>query len=75
MMWLSKPLYESLPYYYIAVGFFVLASSFYLDTWYWPAILAGVGLAGMVAGLVVWLRRRGYRLSRSRLPLDDSPRG
>ncbi len=73
MMWLSRPLYESLPYYYVVVGLIILASSFYLDYWYWPTILAGVGLAGVVAGLVLWLRRRGYRLSRRRRPLDDPP--
>lgn len=71
-MWLSKPLYESLPYYYIVVGVFALASSLYLNYWYWPTIFAGVGLVSVVAGLVVWLRRRGYRLSRSRRPLETT---
>ncbi len=40
MMWLSKPLYESLPYYYVVVGAIMLASSLYLDYWYWPTIFA-----------------------------------
>ncbi len=75
MMWLSKPLYESLPYYYVVVGAIMLASSLYLDYWYWPTIFAGTGLAGVIAGLVVWLRRRGYRQSRSRRALDDSSQG
>ena len=71
-MWLSKPLYESLPYYYVVVGAVMLALSLYLDYWYWPTIFAGIGLTGVIAGLVVWLRRRGYRQSRSRRALDDS---
>ena len=70
-MWLSKPLYESLPYYYAVVGATILVLSFYLENWYWPTILAGVGLASVIAGLVVWLRRRGYRQSRSRRAMDD----
>jgi len=73
-MWLSKPLYESLPYYYFAVGLAVLASSFYLNYGYWPIICAGVGFASLVAGLVVWLKRRGYRRSRSRRAVNTSPR-
>ncbi len=72
MMWLSKPLYESLPYYYVVVGAIVLTLSLYLDYWYWPTIFAGIGVAAVIAGVVVWLRRRGYRQSRSRRALDDS---
>ncbi len=72
MMWLSKTLYESLPYYYVVVGAIVLTLSLYLDYWYWPTIFAGIGVVAVIAGLVVWLRRRGYRQSRSRRALDDS---
>jgi Flp pilus assembly protein TadB len=71
IMWLSKPLYESLPYYYAVVGAIILVLSFYLENWYWQTILAGIGLASVIAGLVVWLRRRGYRQSRSRRAMDD----
>ena len=75
MVWLWRPLYESLPYYYIVIGLLGLALSFYLNTWYWPTICAVVGLASLVAGLVLWLKRRGYRQSRSRRPVDDSSQG
>ena len=73
IMWLSRPLYESLPYNYFAVGLMALAGSFYLSYWYWPIISAGIGLASLIAGLVVWLKRRGYRHSRSRQAMDDAP--
>jgi hypothetical protein len=33
----------------------------YLNHWYWPEICFGVGLFSLVAGLVVWLKRRDHR--------------
>lgn len=67
-MWLSKPLYEAVPYYYMAAGALCLLASLYLSWWYWPAICTGLGLVFLIAGLVLWLRRRDYRASRSRNP-------
>ncbi len=61
MMWLSKPIYESLPYFYLLVGAVSLATSMYLNHWYWPTICFVVGLGCLVAGLVVWLKRRDHR--------------
>jgi len=72
-MWLSKPFYESLPYYYIAVGLIALIASLYVNHWYWPLIGTVVGLGSLVAGLVVWLRRRDYRRSRSRDNVEHNP--
>ena len=60
-MWISKPIYESLPYFYLLVGAVCLAASLYLNHWYWPEICFGIGLGSLVAGLVVWLKRRDYR--------------
>ena len=60
-MWISKPIYESLPYFYLIVGAVTLAASMYLNHWYWPSICFAVGLLGLVAGLVVLLKRRDYR--------------
>ncbi len=72
IMWLSRPLYESLPYNYIAVGLIALAGNFFLSYWYWPIISAGIGLASLIAGLVVWLKRRDYRHSRRRQAVGNS---
>jgi hypothetical protein len=33
----------------------------YLNHWYWPEVCFGVGLFCLVAGLVVWLKRRDHR--------------
>jgi nitrate reductase gamma subunit len=70
---LSRPLYEGLPWIYMASGVLALAGS------YWLAAHAGVslivGLAGLVVligGFVVLLRRRDYRELRSHYSNPDS---
>jgi hypothetical protein len=63
-MWLSKPIYESLPYYYGALGVIALAARFYVDYWYWPLICTIVGLGSLAAAVFVWVKRRAHR-SRS----------
>jgi hypothetical protein len=60
-MWLSKPIYEALPYYYVALGVVALLARLYIDWWYWPAICLVVGVLSIAAGLFVWLKRRGSR--------------
>ena len=69
-MWLSGPIYESLPYYYMALGLSAGIGSYRLDAWYWPELLALISAASLVTGLVLWLKRRDYRRSRSRLELN-----
>lgn len=61
-MWLSKPIYEALPYYYVALGLLALGALLYVDYWYWPAICTVIGVASLAAGIFVWLRRRRHRL-------------
>lgn len=60
-MWLSKPLYEALPYYYVVLGLLALGARLYVDYWYWPLICTIVGVGGLAAGAFVWLRRRRHR--------------
>ncbi|MBT8088363.1 MAG: hypothetical protein KJO46_10015 [Gammaproteobacteria bacterium] len=60
-MWVSKPIYESLPYFYLFVGALALGASMYIDHWYWQEICFVVGLLCLVGGLVVLLKRRDYR--------------
>ncbi len=65
-MWISKPVYESLPYMYLIVGGVFLASSMYVNYSYWPTICFVSGLVCLVAGLVVLLKRRDYRQTDKR---------
>jgi drug/metabolite transporter (DMT)-like permease len=69
-MWLPKFFYETLPFYYLALGAAVLGAAFYIDRGRWPEICAGTGIFLLVLGLVLVLRRKGYRASRSRLDFD-----
>lgn len=60
-MWVSKPIYESLPYFYVSSGVISLLASMYLNHWHWPTICFVTGIATLVGGLVVFLKRRDYR--------------
>ncbi len=63
---LSRPLYEGLPWLYMAFGLGALAVSYLLAAHGALSHAIGlVGLAALVYGIVVFLRRRDYRaLSR-----------
>ena len=65
-MWISKPIYEALPYFYLVAGLAALTASMYLAHWYGPTICFTLGLVCLVAGLVVLLKRRDYRLDDRR---------
>ena len=60
-MWLSKPVYEALPYYYVGVGLIALVARIYVDYWYWPAICTVIGILALAAGVFVWIKRRDHR--------------
>jgi hypothetical protein len=60
-MWLPKPVYEALPYYYLVIGIVALLAPLYVDYWYWPAICTVVGIGSLAAAAAVWVRRRGHR--------------
>ena len=63
-MRVSRPLYESLPYAYIAVGAVALAASFAWRVADWSGVLAFFGIVAILAGLVLVLRRRDYRIQK-----------
>lgn len=71
-MWLPKFLYETIPVFFVCLGVVGLGAAFYMNSWYWAEIVAGSGLAALITGLVLVLRRKGYRSSRSRLDFDGS---
>jgi len=63
-LWLSKPLYEFLPYFYVLVGLLLVGGSRSLDAGLWRASCAFLGLAFVVGGGLLWWRRRVYRRTR-----------
>jgi hypothetical protein len=70
-MWLSKPLYELLPYFYLLAGVLLLGASIYLNYGYWPKICLVSGFACLIGGLVVFLKRRDFRHNVQRDQVDD----
>jgi hypothetical protein len=58
---INKPLYESLPALYAALGVLLLWLSYRHRDAGWSTACAVAGLLGLVAGLMVWMRRRDYR--------------
>ncbi len=66
IMWVSRPIYESLPYFYLFVGALSLGASLYFNYWIWPTICFVMGLVCLVGGLVVLLKRRDYRVTDRR---------
>ena len=67
LMWVSRPIYESLPYLYMLAGAASLGASMYISHWYWPTICFLTGVICLVAGLVVLLKRRDYRVTDGRV--------
>lgn len=71
-MWLRKPLYEALPFIYMAAGLVSAGVALWVaESGIWPYALLIAGLAALTGGLVLWLKRRDYRLSRSRATFED----
>jgi hypothetical protein len=61
IMWLARPVYEFLPYLYMLVGLCLLAAAWFIDMSALPSVFLVVGVLSIMAGLVLWLRRRDYR--------------
>ena len=74
-MHLSRPMYEGLPWLYIAGGLAALGASYHLDGDS-RALSLAVGLAGtlaVVGGVAVLLRRRDFRELRTRYGDPKTP--
>ena len=69
-MWLPKPLYESIPFHFLVLGAAAVVAAFYVESGYWPETFAIAGIFLLVLGVVLLLRRKGYRSSRSRLDFN-----
>ena len=78
----SRPVYEGLPWVYIICGLTALVASYLIAARGVLSLLVGLlGLACVVGGFVLLLRRRDYRALRSQyadpdsLGADDKRRG
>lgn len=65
---LSKPLYEGLPYAYVLAGVLAIVCGYFLLHRFWANVAMVLGVACLVAGIVVLLRRRDARATRSEYP-------
>jgi len=72
-VFLPKPLYEALPWLYGLGGVLSLAGSYRLTNTVASGLLALVGVLAVLAGLVLALRRRDFRLRKSEYgnPFDE----
>jgi predicted MFS family arabinose efflux permease len=64
-MWMPRPIYELLPYFYMAVGLGLLGAAWLVEASTLPSVFMVVGALSLMAGLVLWLRRRDYRTRQS----------
>ena len=71
-MHFSRPMYEGLPWLYIAAGVAALGGSYLIGDAHVVGLLVGLaGLAALLIGVVVILRRRDYRELRSQYGQPD----
>ena len=71
-MHLSRPMYEGLPWLYIGAGVAALGVSYFIGDSHVVGLLVGLaGLAAVLGGVVVLLRRRDFRQMRSRYGQPD----
>jgi len=71
---LSRPLYEGLPWIYVACGLAALVGSYRSSSRSFSLLIGLLGLLSVLAGIVVLLRRRDYRELRSHYGDPDSLR-
>jgi hypothetical protein len=73
-MWIARPIYELIPYVYMALGAVLIAAAWFLTMDTVPGILAALGSVSLLAGVVLWLRRKDYRTRQAEYnshSLDD----
>ncbi|MEZ5500369.1 MAG: hypothetical protein R3E77_13190 [Steroidobacteraceae bacterium] len=61
---LPRSIYEALPYLYALGGTLLAVTGFQLTNAWLSGLLVFAGLAALVCGSAIWLRRRDYRSSQ-----------
>ena len=69
---LSRPVYEGLPWAYLLAGLLALIGSYFQTSAGLSLVLGLPGLLVFMAGVVVLLRRRGYRRLRAQYDAPDA---
>jgi hypothetical protein len=69
---LSRPIYESLPWVYVSAGALALLISYLQTSTALSLVLGLPGLLVVLAGVVILLRRRGYRQLRAQYDAPDA---
>lgn len=69
---LSRPVYESLPWVYLIAGLLALLISYFESSSALSLVLGLPGLLALLAGVVLLLRRRGYRRLRAQYDAPDA---
>lgn len=69
---LPRPVYEGLPWAYVCGGLLALIASYFQRSEALSLILGLPGLLVLLAGVVVLLRRRGYRRLRAQYDAPDA---
>jgi membrane associated rhomboid family serine protease len=62
---LARPLYEALPWIYLLCGLAALTASYLTRSGLMSTVLGLTGLVATLGGIVLLLRRRGYRKMRA----------
>jgi hypothetical protein len=74
-MRLSSPIYESLPVLYVLAGAALLLVSYRLHTGAISLVLMIVGVLCLIAGVMIWLRRRDFRTTDAEYWSQSDDRG
>ncbi len=64
-MWIARPLYELIPYLYMVVGLVLLGVAWLINPETLPGLLLVAGSVSLLAGIVLWLRRKDYRTTQA----------
>lgn len=63
-VWIPTPLYEAIPAASVMLGGLLIASAFLVEGAA-GGLLLGLGGLAVTAGALLWMKRRGYRKTRS----------